>query len=150
MEITVIDDGDRVGWLASATRLGEVYMYDVRSMVVGVSAKAGTTRITRLNILDHGNKGGIEIGKDWIDMSTLGQFEKMLALLKPKFATNGFVHLQHCKVGQNERLLLELARIFGVSVYAGTASHNPIYRFNFGHYNRAMPGGNFDRKVGRP
>jgi len=29
MEITVVDDSDRAGWLASVTRSGEIYMYTV-------------------------------------------------------------------------------------------------------------------------
>jgi hypothetical protein len=33
VEIIVVDDSDIVGWLASATRIGEVYMSNVGSMV---------------------------------------------------------------------------------------------------------------------
>jgi hypothetical protein len=58
LEITVIDDRDHVGWFASATRLGELYMTDVASMVSNVLTRAGASNIDRLNILDHGNKGG--------------------------------------------------------------------------------------------
>jgi hypothetical protein len=36
MEITVIDASDRVGWAAAATRVGEIYMTDVVSMVTNV------------------------------------------------------------------------------------------------------------------
>ena len=42
-----------------------------------------------------------------------------------------------------------LAKTFGVSVYAGTGSQNPVYRFNFGDYVRADPNGNY-AKAGRP
>lgn len=34
--VTVVDDSDHVGWLASATRIGEVYMDDPNSMVENV------------------------------------------------------------------------------------------------------------------
>ena len=48
--------------------------------------------------------------------------------------STGFVHLQHCEVGQNRALILELARIFGVSVYATPNFTNPLYRVNMaGH-----------------
>lgn len=150
MEITVIDSSDRVGWLASATRIGEVYMTDVRSMVTNVLLKAGRNPITRLNILDHGNKNGIQIGNDWIEISNLIKFEPVLLLLRIAFDPSGFVHLQHCQVGSNRALLLQFARIFGVPVYAGTGLHNPVLRFNFGNYNRATPKGNFEKEVGRP
>ena len=150
MEITVVDSRDTVGWLASASRIGEVYMTDVRSMVTGVRIKAGRSLITRLNILDHGNSGGIEIGSDWITITSLGRFEPTLILLRPRFHPRGFVHLQHCNVGSNQRLLLELARVFNRTVYAGTGKHNPLYRFHFGSYNRATPGGHFEERVGRP
>jgi hypothetical protein len=43
-----------------------------------------------------------------------------------KFASSGFVHLQHCGIGQNRVLLIELAKTFGVPVYAGTGKHNAM------------------------
>jgi hypothetical protein len=150
MEITVIDHRDLVGWLASASRLGEVYMTDVRSMVTNVIAKAGSKLITRLNILDHGNSTGIQIGSNFITTTTLSTFEPTLLLLRPKFDKKGFVHLQHCQIGSNRLLLLGLSRIFNRTVYAGTGDHNPVYRFNWGNYNRALPSGVFQVKVGRP
>lgn len=57
IEVTVIDDSDHVGWAASATRTGELYMSSVKTMVDGIiselKSKPGT-KISRLNILDHG------------------------------------------------------------------------------------------------
>ena len=46
IEITVIDESDHVGWLASATRIGEVYMNNVNTMVGNVKKKAGNKKIT--------------------------------------------------------------------------------------------------------
>ena len=150
-EITVVDDSDHVGWLASATRIGEVYMTNVATMVANVLAELGTTRkMSRLNILDHGNSSGFEVGSDWVDVTSVVTFEPTLTRLRGKFEQNGFVHLQACEVGQNRVLLLELARIFNVPIYAGTGLHNPVYRFNFGHYVRADPGGAFNNDAGRP
>ena len=51
IEITVIDDSDAVGWFASATRLGEIYMSSVSTKVENVKKKVG-------------NKNGIQIGND--------------------------------------------------------------------------------------
>jgi len=63
---------------------------------------------------------------------------------------NGFVHLQRCNAGQNRPLLIEFAKTFNVPVDAGTGAHNPLYRFNFDDYVRAIPDGSFDPNVGRP
>ena len=165
VEITVVDDSDIVGWAASATRTSEVYMQDVGSMVNNIlralrvytysrvctpNDRITYNRMSRLNILDHGNPDGIEIGSDWITTASLSTYRITLALLSGNFAPGGFVHLQHCNAGQNRVLLLELARTFGVPVYAGTGKHNPVYRFNTGSYVRANPDGSFDADAGRP
>lgn len=161
-EITVIDDSDIVGWIAGAVREDEIYMTDVESMVKNVLKAlrpysrtcsyppTPSITISRLNILDHGNTDGIEIGKDWIDVSTLPAFKPILGRLKGNFSASGFVHLQHCNVGQNRVLLLDLAKTFGVPVYAGTGAHNPFYRINFGSYVRANPDGSFHADAARP
>jgi len=149
-EITVIDDSDIVGWMAAATRTDEIYMTDVPSMVTNVLRKAGKIPITRLNILDHGNSGGVEIGNDWVDISTFSSFEPYLLLLRGRFAKGGFVHLQHCDVGSNHALLTLFSRAFGVPVVAGTGAQNPVYRFNLGNYDRCDPSGVCTTNVGRP
>ena len=33
IEVTVIDDSDKVGWVAAVFRLNEIYMSDVNSMI---------------------------------------------------------------------------------------------------------------------
>jgi hypothetical protein len=163
VEITVVDDSDIVGWLASATREGEIYMTNVQSMVDNIfralrvytrtcNPAAGTpyNKMSRLNILDHGNSTSIQIGSDRVSVGTLPTFRPTLALLAGNFSTSGFVHLQHCDAGQNRPLLLSLAQIFRVPVYAGTGAHNPVYRFNRGGYVRANPDGTFSSDAGRP
>ncbi len=151
-EVTVIDDSDLVGWMASATRVGEIYIADVTSMVNNVLRHIARVNIiiSRLNILDHGSSSGIEIGSDFITLQTLPQYRSTLERLRGHFASGGFVHLQHCQVGQNLKLISALAAAFGVPVYAGTGSHNPVYRFNFGDYVRCDPNGQCQVKVSRP
>ena len=152
MEITVVDDSDYVGWLASATRIDEIHMTNVESMVNNVVKRANSqgAKIRRLNVLDHGNDSGIEIGEDWITVSTLPQFTPHLGRLKGHFHSSGFTHFQHCNVGSNHELLKKLSSILGVPVYAGTGKHNPVYRFNFGQYDRCIPSGKCEADVGRP
>lgn len=149
IDIAVIDDSDFVGFAASATRIDEVYMHDVKSMVANVLNKKGKYEIRRLDILDHGNDYSFQIGDDWISPKTLAKFQPELSKLRGQFSTHGFVHLQHCDIGMNKELLAALAKIWDVSVYAGTGSHNPVYRFNTGKYVRADPNG-WVRPAGRP
>lgn len=134
--ITVINDQHATGWLAGATRIGEIYMTDVKSMVTNVLKKAGKTPISRLNVLDHGNSDGGDFGSDWVDTSTFPNFEPYFILLRGHFSPDGFVHLQHCDIGNNKPLLIMFAKAFGVPVIGGMGGQNPIYRFNTGRYQR--------------
>jgi len=135
LEITVVDDSDYVGWAAAATRVGEIYMHDIKSMVANVIATCcvGSNkykRIARLNILDHGNPEGFQLGGDWISMGSFPAAAIELVKLRPYFAKGGMVHLQHCQIGQNKLLIVKLAQLLRVQVYAGTGDQNPIYRVN--------------------
>lgn len=150
IEVTVIDGSDHVGWMAGASRTGELYMTSVASMVRVVLAHIASRRMDRLNILDHGSTRSIQIGTDRVSVTTLPRFEGQLRRLRGHFSRNGFVHLQHCNAGGNAALLLRLAQVFGVSVYAGTGLHHAVYRFNTGDYVRADPNGSFARSVPRP
>jgi hypothetical protein len=150
IEVTVIDDSDRVGWIASAVRGGELYMTSVASMVRVVIAHIGSRQMERLNILDHGSSRSLQIGADRIDTSTLSRFEPQLVRLQGRFSSGGFVHLHHCRVGQNRTLLVRLARIFGVPVYAGTGLQHAVLPVNTGDYVRARPDGTYTSGVGRP
>jgi hypothetical protein len=119
-------------------------------MVDNVLKKLGKNAITRLNILDHGNPDGIQLGSDWITTTTLPLYSVQLSRLTGYFSSDGLVHLQHCEAGQNKDLLVALARAFGVPVYAGTGKHNSTMRFNLGHYVVAYPSGIYKDDVGRP
>lgn len=154
LEVTVIDDSDHVGTAAAVTRAGELYMSNVQTMVDNVLAHLRARKpysrtcspstptsaaMSRLNVLDHGNKSGVEIGTDWITSGTFGTFRPQLRRLAGHFDDDGFVHLQHCEVGQNVTLLQLFADVFGVPVVAGRGLHNPVYRANFGYYVRVYP-----------
>lgn len=150
VDVTVIDDSDHVGWAASATRINEVYMTSVKTMVKNVINAAGKSSIRRLNILDHGNKNGIQIGDDRITTKTLGEYAVSLKILAKYFDPGGFVHLQHCDIGSNKPLLVDIAKMLGVPVYAGTGKHNPVYRFNLGDYVKCYPDGRCEDGAPRP
>ena len=150
VDITAIDASGIVGFLAAATRLGEVEFSDVQSLDRGVRARAGAGSLRRLNILDHGNPDGIELGRDWITVTSLPIYRLLLGQLSELFVPGGFVHLQHCGAGQNHGLLCAMSAIIKVPVYAGTGKHNPVYRFNLGRYERCIPSGNCESDVARP
>jgi RHS repeat-associated protein len=138
LEIDAIDPSSTAGWLAAATRVGEVYMHDTKSMVDAVLARAAGDRISRLNIIDHVDvqSEGFEIGDDFVYGRNLGRYSPELERLRGHFSSDGFVHLQGCNMGRFPELLESLSASFGVPVYAGTGYHNPVLRFNTGDYVR--------------
>jgi len=149
IEVTAVDSSDRVGWDAAAVRIGEVSMSSVATMTDNVLAARGSYRIRKLNILDHGTSDSFQIGEDWIDQGTLPMYATTLGRLTPAFHADGLVHLQACWIGINKALLVALAKIWKVPVYAGTGLHNPVLRFNWGQYVRVDPDGG-SCPTGRP
>lgn len=169
IEVSVVDDSDYVGWAAGATRAGELDLRNVTQMVDAVIGHLrtyvppvnphaitihamshgrvpmpptpipGSARLSRLNVLDHGNTSGGEFGSDWVTVSSFATFAGQFQRLRPWFGQTGFAHLQHCEIGQNVRLLEMFADAFGVPVVGGRGLHNPVYRANFGYYTRAHP-----------
>jgi len=151
MEINAINDDNIVGWLAGLMRVGEVDMDSVKSMVHNVMAKLGPNGLMeRLNIMDHGNKDGFSVGKDFVTVANFADFATVFAPLGPKFTGEGFVHLQACDIGKNQPLLKLMAKTLRVPVYGGTGKHNPIYRINLGDYVVCYPGGGCQTDVPRP
>ncbi len=138
--VTVVDDrADPGPWyrlsrftgpMAAATRIGEVYMTSAQTMVDNVLGAVGTEKIRWLNILDHGNPRGLQLGSDWVSMATVGIYEPTLRRLAGHFTPNATVHLQHCEIGNNDALMRTLARFWGCKVRAGRGLHNPVYRVN--------------------
>jgi hypothetical protein len=84
-------------------------MTDIASMVKNVIAFLRGRAMHRLNVMDHGNEHGVEIGDDWLTSpadvvphaGTLGQ-------LRPRFASDALVHMQNCKAGQNRGVICAL------------------------------------------
>jgi hypothetical protein len=144
--VTIIDERDHVGWAASATRVGELTMTSVANMVDNIIGHLSAwwrpsfmKKMRRLNILDHGNASGMEIGDDWVTAASFGTYSPTLGRLCGYFHQGAFVHLQHCEVGQNIGLMTQLADLWQVPVVAGRGFTNPVYRFNTGNYVRVYP-----------
>lgn len=158
MEITVIDERAGEGawysvgkWSGPTTQFfnqSAVTMRDVGTMVHGVITRLGQAKLSRLNIIDHGNATGFQLGDDVVTAENLGQHARQLGQLKGRFAADGFVHLMHCKVGQDRLLLLMLSSIFGVRVYAGTGFDLP--GMNLGSYTGCQAPSSCDSQFFRP
>ena len=159
--VTVIDTSHFVGWIAAVTYLNEVEMTGIEDMVGKVidhlarnpepapftpppNPGARPAKMSRLNVIDHGNNEQIKIGKDLVDTGSFPRFRDTLARLAPHFAPGAFAHLQHCDLGQNIRLMELFADTWRVPIVAGTDMDNPHFRVNHGNYVRvhpARPGG---------
>jgi len=126
-------------------------MTDIATMVTNVKKFLNGRSMHRLNIMDHGNENGAEIGDDWLQTpAEVATHASTLAGLRGSFAGGGFVHMQNCKTGQNRALICALSTAFGAPVFAGTGLHNPLLGFNFGDYVRCDPTGSFNPNVPRP
>lgn len=147
IKVTIVDDSEHVGFAASATRVGELYMTSVADMVSKILAhlasyaSKGSTKMSRLNILDHGNATGIEIGTDWVTTANFSSFQPVLAQMSGCFDKDGFTHLQHCEAGANLRLMEMFADALRVPILAGRGLQNPVLRFNLGNFVRVYPAG---------
>ena len=131
----------RINFINGASRTGEIYMTNVQTMVTRVTAAAEGDKVTRLNIIDHGDKNRAFFGQDCLTCDNFEKFAPVLGRLGSLFNTTSIVHLRHCEVGQNQDLLRMFAGTIGVAVYAGTGYHNSLLRENYGEYVRCSPSG---------
>ncbi|QZZ18778.1 DUF4157 domain-containing protein [Leptothermofonsia sichuanensis E412] len=130
---------------------GDVTMTNIASMVANVITFLNGRRMHRLNIMDHGNQSGVEIGDDWLaSADDVSRFAGTLGSLRSHFASGAIVHMQNCRAGQNRDLICALAATFGATVYAGTGLQNPLLGFNLGDYVNCNPTGTFNPNSGRP
>lgn len=127
---------------------GALIMRDVGSMVHAVLTRLGKAKLSRLNIIDHGNERGFELGDDLVTADNIGQHARQLGKLRGRFTADGFVHLQHCKVGQDRLLLTMLSSIVGVRVYAGTGFDLP--GMNLGTYTSCQAPSSCESQFFRP
>jgi hypothetical protein len=144
--VTVVDDRSFAGWAASATRILEIPVTSASDMVAKIIARLtsrllmfSNRKMSRLNILDHGNDSEIEIGDDVITAATFCRFSPTLAPLTRYFDDDAFVHLQHCEAAKNVSLMEHLADLWRVPIVGGRGLTNPVYRMNTGNYLRVYP-----------
>jgi hypothetical protein len=127
------------------------YMRDVKSFVTAVVARAGSGKIRRLQIADHGNEDGCFFGKDWITTANFEKFAPYLGRISTYLTKDASVYLAHSKMGQNPGLMKLFAFCFGVKVYAGTGTETAApFSFNTGAYVGCTPAGTIFKETRRP
>jgi hypothetical protein len=160
---------DFVLWAAAAATVGDLQVEGVTDMIAQLQAVCRREQgvIGRLNVMDHtwqtgdpaeggdGDPGpdrlAVQLHGDIISVENIGMWEERLRAVGRLMADRGFVHLWHCKIGRNERLLRLMARAIGKDVYAGTANHNALnFQYPGGEYVVAGPDGTFARGAARP
>ena len=141
LTLYVIDKSDWVGWAAAALTLGEYYMTNTESFVRVVRQVGKKAKIRRLNVLDHGNKYGFELGNDFIRSETLPKYQKQLARIRGVFHRRGWVHLWGCETGLATKLMKSLAKLWGVPVVSGTGKQHALFGFNTGKFIECYPDG---------
>lgn len=142
--IYVIDNnGGAVDWLDSLFTIGDVLIVSVQDMVDKVISRLGSNTMRSLFVGGHGSSGyqATGGGASWdssgnlsLQLDTNGKMkgsntEHHLGRLRSKFSSDAVVTLGGCQTGSGEAgkaLLMELSRIFGVPVEAGTANQRPF------------------------
>ena len=128
MIINCVDTSDPAGWIASCNLDSPISISgkDTAGMVDLVLKRAGSKKISRLNIMDHGTPHSIQIGNERITSGAFAsthpmlksKVQKELERLKGHFTPNGSVFLMQCNSGQDQSLIRGFAKAVGVNVYA--------------------------------
>ena len=157
VHVKVVDRSDWVGKVASASRLDEIYMSDALSMVVNITkylrknapysrvcapGYAQSAKISRLDIIDHGNETSVQLGSDRVNTTNFDtSYRAILLPLALHFDKKGFAHLQNCNAGMNVPLLEKFADTWGVPVVAGKGSDVElgVTQINVDKYVRVFP-----------
>jgi hypothetical protein len=143
-EIIAIEDTDSVGWVESATTVGEVAFQSLTSFVDNVIAALGGRRLALLHIQVHGSPSGVWFGSDMLSDSNFSSFSGRLGRLTASFESGAWVDLRACEVGQNLPLLRRLHNLWGVGIVAGRGLQSNLVDANLGRYQVITPGGNED------
>lgn len=133
-EIIAIEDTDWVGWVESATTVGEVNFQSLEGFVTNVLNELGDRSISLLHVQVHGNPDGMGFGDDWLSNASFDTYRAQLRRLASRFASHAWVDLRACEVGANLELMHRIRRLWGVGVVAGRSFQNNLFDLNFGSY----------------
>ena len=143
-ETTASGGVDIVGWVESATTLGEVNFESVDSFVDNVLAALGSRRMSLLHIQVHGSPQHARFGRHYVRDDNFDTYRARLARLTSKFTAGAWVDLRACNVGQNLALLRRFHGLWGTGIVAGRGNQNNLFDLNFGRYQVIYPDGRED------
>ncbi|MBO9423904.1 DUF4347 domain-containing protein [Labrenzia sp. R4_1] len=118
------------GFATAILTTNEIEMTSLKQVVEHViNSLRPNQKIGVLQIIDHGDAVGQEFGSDLIThMFLLGkglgklEWRQHLMRLKGKFGKDGYIHLAGCKVGQSVYTMMEISKLTGAPVFAGTGN----------------------------
>ncbi len=149
-EIIAIEDTDSVGWVESATTIGEVGFQSVTTFVDNVLAALGSRQMALLHVQVHGSPQAVWFGPSRLDTATFASHSSVLGRLSPKFVANAWVDMRACNVGQNLALLHMFRRLWGTGIVAGRGLQNNVLDANMGFYQIISPSGDESRSFSVP
>jgi hypothetical protein len=133
-EIIAIDDTDSVGWVESATTLGEVGFQCPNTFVNNVLGALGSRSMSLLHVQVHGSPEAVWFGTHRVDLTSLESYRSAFARLTPKFTGDAWVDMRACNVGQNLTLLHAFRRLWNVGIVAGRGLQSNVLDANLGFY----------------
>ena len=140
-EIIAIEDSDSVGWVESATTIGDVTFRSLETFVDAVEEQLGDRKLALLHIQVHGNPDGMGFGRDWVSITSFDNYRAQLGRLSGKFISQAWVNLRACNVGENVDLMHRFRQLWSVGVVAGRGKQNNVLDSNFGFYQVIFPDG---------
>ena len=140
-EIIAIEDTDSVGWVESATTIGEVGFQSVSTFVTNVLAALGTRQMSLLHVQVHGSPTAVWFGSARIDATTFGTYSSEFGRLTPRFTSNAWVDMRACNIGQNLALLHLFRGLWHTGIVAGRGLQNNVLDANLGTYQIVAPDG---------
>lgn len=146
--VTGIDMSDTAGkiarWFPSGIPKGHIININETTpeqFVDKIIKYSDGSSISRINIVDHGNRQALSIGDTIITNGNFHDYESTFSRLNGRFASNGFVHLLHCEVGWALPLMTKLASTVGVNVYGGLGFTSALGLINPGGMHGVFPNG---------
>jgi hypothetical protein len=140
-KILAIASGNPLAWTVSALSFGEVNFGSAQELADNVLAKAGGNLIELLVVANHGNAGGIWLGRDFLGVGSFDRLAPQLGRLTPRFASPAGVFLCTCSAGKNVPLLRRLRDLWKADVVAGRDYHLAPINVNLSSYQTVRKNG---------
>lgn len=123
---------------------GISYLTNRALILTGLYAPdSAVTYISRLDIVGHGDRDTMTVGKDSMQIGNLGSFAPFFNELSKAFRQNSFCFLMGCGVGENEQFMRRIAGMMGVTVWGGIGDMHTYGTTPSGQYSKCTPQGDY-------